>query len=343
MLQSTDGLSYVIGLDAGASTVPEKYALTLHIATGRLTGAVLLGSEPTPVQAVTGWINPWSVTSPSAQWQSYCTASLSPVVAVTDFDATPGGSGFTTMSISTTGNVGLVGRMADGSVATLSTSLSPTQRNLDNTDAVEIPVFLLSSDGLGSILGAARLNQSDASMAKYHEVTGVLSWVKTPAPATSKSRNYKAGIARHALKISGAGYAAPADGLPILGALASSSNASLAVSGAGIASAAQMSAIGLPFTLTGSAAAQFLAPNTIAHKLTVDRAHGTFAGSFTLVDPSPVNPSLKAIRPVLYYGVLLSNMSSGEGFFLLPTIPPPPSTVTTSPIQSGKITLGVVK
>ncbi len=342
LFQSADSTAYLADIDASLSG-KEQYGLRIEITTGKLSGTVVTDDLTSPTPAVNGWISPWSAINLSAQWSDYCTAAISPKNAVTDFRHVPVGSGYATVSITTGGTVTWAGRMADGSVTTLATALSPTLKNTDGTDAVDLPVFLLTSNGTGSALGTARLNQSDYSKPGYHTLTGGLDWMKLAELTTSKNRSFKDGITLHTLTVQGSGYAPPAPGQPILGLPLVAANASLTLSGSGIENAAQFNFTGLPFTINGNATAVMPAPNPLGRTTTFDRNAGTFSGSFTLTDADQLNPSVKVTRKATFYGVLLASSGSGIGFVSLPAMPDvfasPPTTTSTSPIYSAKLLL----
>jgi len=340
LFQSLDGKTYFADVDASQASASERYELRFDIATGRLSGNLVTETDTTPM--ISGWSSPWSSLNPSTRWSNYCTATMTPVNLVSDFDLIPGGTSFTTLRIDTIGTVLWIGRMADGSVTTLNTVMSPGLLNLDGSDAVEMPVFIPLSGNTASVLGSVRLNQGDPFRSGYHRLTGALDWFKPAAPSSSKSRSYKRGITRHDLRVSGAGYTAAMPGVPVLGLPLTSLNAKVSASGAGLESAVQASLLSQPFTLTGSAKALIPLPNLLKQTLTFDRTRGTFTGSFVLTDADLLRPSVKVMRTVTIHGVLLAS-GTGEGFFSLPAMPDvfvaPPTTVNTSPIRSGRLGL----
>ena len=343
LTQSADATAYFTEVDASLSGVTEQYEIRFNLATGRLTGTLATDSSPEPIAAITGWSNPWSVNNPSAIWSNYCTAGIAPKNAVTDFSLIPGGTSYTTLSIATTGAVAWAGRMADGSVTTLSTFLSPTLLNTDGSNATEMQVFVLLSNGTGSLLGTTKLNQSNVFSPTYHTITGTLDWFKKPAAANSTTRSFKGGITRHDLVMNGAGYSPPSAGLPVIDLLLSPLNAKFTVSGSAIESAAQFTFVDDPFTINGSATALMPSPNILARQLKIDRNLGTFSGSFVLNDPDQLNPAIIRSRTASLYGVLLTRSSSGVGFVALPETPNvfavPPTTTKTAPIRSAKLVL----
>ena len=81
------------------------------------------------------------------------------------------------------------------------------------------------------------------------------------------------------------------------------------------------------------------APITNTTRLTtMDAAKGFFNGSFQ------INGATAALhRPAPFEGMIVKIGAStqGYGYFLLPTIPVAPKTVTTSPKQSGRVLIGV--
>jgi hypothetical protein len=343
LFQSLDAASYFAEVDASTTTSVEKYELVITVATGRLQGKLSTDSIPVPINVVNGWVNPWSALNPSSQWTDYCTVAISPRNVVTDFSSIPGGSSYTTLGIDTMGRVTWAGRMADGAVTVYSTTLSPTLINRDASDAVEMPVFIPLNSGSGSLLGSLQLNQSNTSSGSYHNITGAMDWFGMAAAPSSRTRNYKTGIARHDLVAVGGWYAAPSPGLPVLGLNLVPLNARLNIAGAGFEAAAQASLVVPPFTLTGAAKAVMPSPNAVTRSLTVDRTKGTFSGAFKLTDANLINPAKKEVRSVKFYGVLVTASRTGSGFVALPARPDifvsPPTTTLTSPIRSARLTL----
>lgn len=343
LFQSADNSVYLATVDASTATATERYELRFTIATGRLTGTVQTTPGGAAQAVLTGWINPWSALNPSAAWSNYCTAAITPKNTVTNFSLVPGGTSYTTLRFNTNGTVAWAGRMADGSVTTLSTTLSPPLINPDSSDAVEAPVFLLLSGGTGSVLGTTRLNQSNFLEAAYHTVTGDLDWFKLPAATNSKTRSYKQGITRHDLAVNGAGYTAPLPGLPPLGLPPTLLNTRMQVAGAGFEAAAQAVLMNPSFTLSGAVAAFFPPPNALSRTLLVNRTQGTFSGSFKLTDSDILNPAISVVRQATFHGVLLNREGAGAGFVSLPEMPDifasPPTTVNTSPIRSARLSV----
>lgn len=207
---------------------------------------------------------------------------------------------------------------------------------------MEIPVFLLPANGTSSVLGTAKLNQSDFNLPNYHAIGGTLDWFKVAEATTSKNRNYKDGIVRHNLILKGSGYLAPSQGLPVLDFPFALFNAQLTVTGAGFETAEQAIFMEEPFTISGNANAIMPVPNTLIRTLTIDRARGTFTGTFTLNDPGQLNPAARVTRKTSFYGVLLTS-GTGEGFVSLPALPDvfatPATTASTSPINAAKLRL----
>ena len=202
-------------------------------------------------------------------------------------------------------------------------------------DHVEIPLNFLLNAGKGSVQGLLMVQASATQ--PPHSAGGTLDWFKQPAAG----RSYAAGITLHSLTVSGGHYAPPLAGTVIINLPVAISNAQLMYSGAGIDQASQYLFLPQPFTITTKGLVFFDSPNFVSNVLSLNVATGTFSGSLQLSDPNPAKLSTSVHRLVSSYGVLLQNQ--GLGFFNLAGVPDPnampPTTPTTTPVQSGRVTL----
>ena len=338
---STTGLKpdttpYRIEFQSTSAGVTDHYVLDIDPATGRLSGQLLSSTSPTTSASITGWINPWSSSRPATTWSDYLTLSISPGSGLSSSQTLiPYGCSFGTATVSPAGTVTWLGRMADGTVTTANSLISGPQVIAGHPDHVEIPLNFLLNAGKGSVQGLLMVQASATQ--PPHSAGGTLDWFKQPAAG----RSYAAGITLHSLTVSGGHYAPPLAGTVIINLPVAISNAQLMYSGAGIDQASQYLFLPQPFTITTKGLVFFDSPNFVSNVLSLNVATGTFSGSLQLSDPNPAKLSTSVHRLVSSYGVLLQNQ--GLGFFNLAGLPDPnampPTTPTTTPVQSGRVTL----
>jgi hypothetical protein len=306
----------------------------INNSSGGLSGTVTDGiAAPVNVTA-------WAHTPPTVAQQGIYTAALditpgqSPDPA--GDPAYPQGYGFCTITVGAKDVKGS-GKLADGTAVTFSSVLG-------STGAIPVHIMLYSSTGFTQ--GWLQLNATDL-------VDGTLAWQKNPQLATSKNYNYKTGIPRHDLTLAGSKYnktIAPVLGLTDGGV--GSTNAKLSFSDAGLSTAATEPALNATtFRISNTNGVTMPAnpanPATLTLKLT--GATGLFTGTFLLkgdLDPTDtVLPIAVLSRSVKYSGVIVQRpgINQGVGHFLLNQLPkagPPKTTLATSDILSGRMTLG---
>ena len=338
-LQS-DGKTYQIMVQATVSGQVQIYTLNLDSSSGRLSGQFVSSLSPGAGSAITGWRNSWSTpANPATAWSDYLTCSLTTSPSITRPLIVPEGISYGTVAVSPAGIATWAGRMADGSVTTQSSVISPRQTASGGADHVEIPLHFLLTAGTGSAQGLLLISQSSPASPSFHGVGGGVDWLKLPGAG----RSYAAGIDLHALAAAGGPYAPPAMGAIVLGLPVAGSNAQLSLAGAGIESVDQLALLGAAFTITTKSLAFFDASDVLGNTLAVNASTGTFSGSLTLTDTYPANSAASVNRIANSFGVLLPGQHQGFGFFLLPALPnpnaTPPTTLITSPIRSGSVRL----
>jgi hypothetical protein len=168
-----------------------------------------------------------------------------------------------------------------------------------------------------------------------------------PAPlaATSTDRTYKAGFGPVTLACEGGAYVAPLAGAlakPFIASAVGVSNAKLNFTLGGLDT--EMRQFMQPLRIYNPTATGLtnlvtvLLPNTKTVKVTAFTAStGEFTGTYVI--PASSGPATVA-RTVSYFGQMVPTTSVGSqgfGYFLLPQIPVPPQTITTSPILSGRV------
>jgi hypothetical protein len=170
-------------------------------------------------------------------------------------------------------------------------------------------------------------------------VGGTLSWSKK-AQAT---RAYANGFSATSLQVSGGAYIAPQKGEIVIGlpdVALGQVNAAIEFHKGGIEAAAMFASADQQFRFMAAGKTTFagIALNPANVKLTtVNEATGVFSGTFTLVDPGPVT------RPVTFQGILLYERRKGAGFFLLPQLPVPPATLSSTPQLSGRTQISEIE
>ncbi|MEI8386670.1 MAG: RHS repeat domain-containing protein [Verrucomicrobiota bacterium] len=311
---------------------PPPLTLTLNVATtggsaGSVTGTLDGGSgASTPVSA---WRNVWSTTNKPTDFSGAVSAQY---VAALDIPAgapdplVPQGNGWLTAKIASTGLVSLSGKLADGTLCTASVTIWP-----DGT----IPVFLPLYTSKGVLAGELKIVTAGDHVTANNTVSGTLTWIRPDVTATKPTeRLYKKGFDVN-LTATGAAYVPPATGFRVLG-LGNGTTQSVLITiqinevvplpSQSITRSVTVSVANL-CTITPPAppAAD---PNLV--KLTVNKAAGTFSGSFT--EPLPL-PARSVTFDGLFLPALGADPAQGVGFFLLPG-------TTTSPIYSGQIIIG---
>ncbi|GEP46296.1 putative Ig domain-containing protein [Brevifollis gellanilyticus] len=81
-------------------------------------------------------------------------------------------------------------------------------------------------------------------------------------------------------------------------------------------------------------------PNLLRLRLDTYLPTGFFSGQFTLRDPNPNNSLLTITRLIHFRGTLLPDHDLALGYFLIPQLPDPDTTMATTPITSGSVRLG---
>lgn len=247
----------------------------------------------------------------------------------------PRGQGYLMSKISSTGIVTWKGKLADGSVITGSSALCQDETGEDQHHLV-IRQDLYK--GLGSVQGWGQVAPLSETAAQFG---AEMDWNKAALPATSKERNYKDGFPLHGLTTWGGKYVAPdfKNGELLLNIPTDANAASLELYYASLPEG------GLTQSFTLGPKAKVTLPKwdgaeIFAKSLSFNVAQGSFKGSFSLKDPNPDAPNKPFIRTVNFEGVILGYPTNAAiGFFLLPDLPADGTTLTTSPLQSGSVSV----
>ena len=324
---------------------------------GQLTGTISDGSAPA-VNCL-AWRCLWMSSTTNA---TGTTAQKCPLAATytseLELDAShisdpafPQGTGFGTLTVSTSGGTSWSGRMADGAVTTGYATMGP---------GGQVPLHFMLYGSTGSAHGWAAATADDPTTPANNGLRlldGAIDWMKNPAATTNTTdRTYRAGILLNTLTVVGGEYVKPATGALVLGLPANTSNASLTFSGANVElSSTYLNASGAGpsdaldgkvFSITSANAVAMPASNPAALVLSLSATTGALGGTFTLkgdADPTSTTGAL-VTRTATFSGLLVTRLgvNQGLGYFLLAQLPgngPPKTTSATAPILSGQVVL----
>ena len=350
-------LSAAVGANATSTLVikrskplpPLTLAFSIDKTTGELSGTVTDGVIATAVN-----LGAWKASVPAAKIATtYTTAlKLDPALAGTATTAGnviyPQGEGFGTLSITSTGAVTWAGQMADGSIATESTTVGPNG---------EVPLHFTFFTGTGAAHGwvtATADSVSAPTNGGHALLDGTLDWNKNVQPSANPTRIYKNGFPLHQLTAIGGEYVKPGAGQFVIGLLDNSggNNARFVFSEGGLSGPAPIvGAVGAAdlnkaFRIAAATAAVTLPRGTLnpaTLTLNVNPKNGAFSGGFVLKgDPDPTKPAGTVARSARFFGLLVPRLGvqQGVGWFLLGELPsagPPKTTPGTSPVLSGQV------
>ena len=310
--------------------------LTLDAATNTLTGSLGDGSVSTDVE---GWRNAWTTTAPLNAPTIYATQH-NILLRNTDSVNGPQGDGYCSFIIDRTrGTYTLTGKLAD-ETKTTPTSITTSFIGQQGQMLFYLPLY----GNRGALSGILRV---DPSITGDNQTQGTLTWIKPQQPATSKDTVYKEGFGPLTVSAMGNPHVAPAIGQRVLGAAlsASANNSTLSFTGAGLAPDFSQALLIRSTTTTANTAT--VPPFNAGTSTNLNRVvlpvlnapAGRFNGSFTIAGATTA-----ANRVAPFYGQIVrivtptTDTTRGYGFFLLPTVPVSPQTVSTSPKLSGKVT-----
>lgn len=308
---------------------------TVTPATHSLNGTVSDGSASTSFNA----------RQPSATLAAYAgnyTFALLVKPADRRNDALPQGHGFGALKVTSAGVATGLFKLSDGTVVTLS--------NTVEADG-SMSQFKLLYSNTGSLLGTLNIDSAHG----YIMAASQLSWFKKAQAAKSTTRSYKAGFASIDLETRGGRYLIPASGVIPLGLSAGANNAKMTFFGGAAPSPSTRVDMTTVQVVAGSPSiAKIAAPNPGIVTLTLIPGSGavftagttgSFTGTFMLLDPDTTeHPNKPVIRTATFVGMIVNDGTSpkGYGFYQLPELPsllPVKTTISTSKMQSGSVTL----
>lgn len=300
---------------AGSFLVPRRspydpltVSFSLPVGGSSITGTL---NEPEgDVIQLSGYKAAFSKTSPASAYVGQWNTALELPAELVGNDTYPQGAGWAIQSVSSTGTVAWISRLADGTANTFSTALG-----VDGQTAVHLMLYSYS----GSVQGTLFFDSED-------DVTeGSLGWVK----GAVSSRSYSAGFPLHFLNANGGLYTPPASNEMIFGIPAGTNNARLIFSEGGLSSDfVQIFSIGARNVISIPSAGSAGNPYKIA--LSANFRTGIVSGSGTALDFILNEPQNS--RPGTFSSLLIPGREQSVGHFLLPT-----STSRTAPILSGKL------
>ncbi|MCB1210584.1 MAG: immunoglobulin domain-containing protein, partial [Verrucomicrobiales bacterium] len=325
----------VIAISRGRAYSALAMAITINRTSGVVNGTLSDGKNSTGVNGIR---NHWNSRSqPATNFAGRYTALLTPPGALDTDPSYPKGHGYGTTTVSTSGTVRWVGRMADGSSVVHSTIMD---------SAGKFPLHRLLNRSLGSAQGWITIAVDSGSLFADNSVIGDVSWFKKPETST-RARNYREGFADHSLTALGSRWLRPAAGdlLLDLPLPPSVNNLQLGLTHGGTDTAAQSAIMSQAFSLRTNHTA-IVSPgftNPLKMTIALNATTGGMSGRFTLSDPNPSGSTRPIVRTAYYYGVMLRLQENGGGYFLLPALPDPlhipPITSTNSDILSGRADL----
>ncbi len=329
LLQSAGAGDVILYGNIPGLTMADKTPLTAYIEVfvlEQLARLTLIHPNGTTL-VIPAWRNQWDKVKLATAYAAYYTMRLDPELVGNP----PRGYGYASFTVKTDGTLTLAGKLPDGSDVTGSTFVGPEG---------QILLFNLLYTNRGSHVGQFTL--TPASPVTNNTVSGATSWFKPgPLLPTSTDTVYKDGFGPLTVTAAGGVYVPPAKGLRVMGlGTVPNPNAKLNFTLGGLAPEfTQLLNIVNPSATGLTNTAVITAPITNTTKVTtLNAATGAFVGSFQ------INGAAAALnRPAPFFGqiVKIGATTEGYGYFLLPTVPVPPKTVTTSPKQSGRVVLGL--
>lgn len=293
---------------------------------GHLTGTITEDVMGGASVSIDGYRHPWAADTPAGTFAGRYTAEFEQLDSSASL---PQGSGYAALTADLNGVAAWSGKQADGTPCTGSTTLWPTG---------EAPMYQTLYSGKGSVLGAPQILMPVAP-AVLRTLAGTLSWSKK----AQTTRAYANGFSATSLQVGGGAYIAPQKGEIVIGlpdVAAGQVNAAIEFHKGGIEAAAMFASLDQQFRFDSAGKATFAgtALNPAGVKITtLTGTTGVFSGAFTLVDPGPVT------RIVPFEGILFYERKKGAGFFLLPQVPVPPATLSTTPQLSGRVQISEVE
>jgi hypothetical protein len=256
--------------------------------------------------------------------------------------AIPQGHSIGAFKVTTAGVASGVLKLSDGTVITFSNTIEADG---------SMSLFKLLYSNTSSLLGTLNVDSANG----FVMADSQLSWFKRAQATSSTTRSYKAGFASFDLETHGGRYTIPASGVIPFGLSAGANNAKAAFfGGAAPSPGTRLNLTTIEIVAGSPSIAKMQAPNPGIVTLTLTPGAGTtftagttgsFTGTFMLLDPdTTVQPNKPITRTGTITGMIVNDGTStkGYGFYQLPELPaltPTKTTISTSRMMSGSVTL----
>jgi len=317
------------------------------------TDGDLLGTltDGVSVSGVTGFRQFWSAAwNPSYFYQGSYNLAMNLAAHNVGTAGIPQGACYAVLKVNDSGVGALTGSLADGTSYTASTMIGARG---------QFVIYQTLYSGTGSILGRPALGTTSLGTPsqKFIRVGGDFRWIRDPQTKTTES-SYKNGFGPLEMNLLGATYAPPAPGGIVLNLPDVADNARLRFTHGGLPSAVNPNT-----TVTISFDNKPVLPtpgspaNPARTTLSLITFNGMYSGTYQLVDGTsrrsvsfngifipriPVTPSVLNNDGSIATAEIPGSDPTAPGYFLLNQLPsagPPATSLTTSPILSGKAAL----
>jgi hypothetical protein len=308
---------------SGGSAVTRRVTFTLNpitqlISDGEIVNVLPL-QLPLPVR-FRAWRTPWSTAAQATAFAGYHTFGLEIPAGALGSETLPQGIGLGSFTTVVDGApTAVAGKLADGTTFTSSSRLGPNG---------EMVIF--QNNAKGSLVGATSIQTGTtlifggSTIVPDNTLSGSVSWAR---PATT-DRTYAAGFSPLTLSVVGGTYLRPEAGKNMLGMTLVGSgpndnlqNVAITFAGGGIGALPSRADTLINLRHRTISFERFIPP-LIA--MTFNDSLGTFGGTFTLTDSTPlVQPSGRLVRAVPFEGLVVKDDGGlvGAGFFLMPQMP----------------------
>ena len=324
----------------GAVSLPRtgKPALLLNYTLGFTTDTITCTvTDPLLVGSANGAgvRNKWSKTGPLASsYAGLYNVAIDLQTADVGNLAIPQGNSYGNFKIGDDGKLTIAGRTADGLAYSAASLTGPSG---------ELPFHAPFASSLGSLQGVMTVTTVGLTPFPDNTVAGTLLWIKKPAPAASKDMAYRAGFGPVSVDTDGGKYSDVTPGGLVMNRPETANNFQVFFTEGGLTPDQGYPVV---FTISnpGTAILQTVSLPTSAalnpEKLSfkVDAKSGAYSGGLTIA-----NPNAALNRKTVFQGQIVhlgAGVFRSAGFMLVPQLPQPGQTLTTSPVLSATANFG---